>query len=773
MVAVSGEAGSGKSRLVQEFLRHRGHIQPRVVTGQAQSFGQRGYQVIMGMLEGWFGIVAADSTAVLQQKICSGVASVMRSRISDQQQAETILALTALCDITASPPTWLALDPSERRNRITAAVCTLFRNISEGAPLVLVAEDLHWADTDSIHVLGKLAETAHAQRMLVVLTFRDDSEPIDMVALGASSCNLGPLNQVEASELLRSHLIPGRHARSVEDRLIAHTGGNPLFIEECLISLSETGDLQREGSRFRPIRQVAAVELPVTVRALISARVDRLGSIEKDVLQAAAVIGQRVPRDVLASIVQHEPAVLDEVLHSLCAGQFLIPSDSQSDVEYEYRHALTREAVYRNILLRRRRKMHCSVVAAIERLHQHRIMEYSETLAEHAQRAEDWSRAVTYLRRSANKAVARNSNRAAVKFLGEALAAAERLADGPSKAPAVIDVLLEHRYPLFKLGDLSEVSRVLSRAADMVHALDDPRRLSLLHAYQSHISWVGGESLRALQEARASAEAAARIPDEGLVVRARFQEGMVLTYRGDYAAGLAALSELLKHIVAGFGAGAYPDASMATTAQSYIARAYAEIGDFDQARRYVEASIELSDTMANSFNQAFAALSAGFLHLSMGDPQMAITWLERAREKAIEAEAEYLVPLPTGFLGMAYVIAGQAERAITLLEDTIRQADAIGFRASQPYRLAALARAYLASGRSDDALHAATKAQRMASEQGEIFSQATALCVLAEIARQSATAESPDAKEYLSRALELARKYGLAPVERLCVSALA
>ena len=101
--------------------------------------------------------------------------------------------MTALCDITASQPTWLALDPSERRTRITTAVCTLFRNISEGAPLVLVAEDLHWADTDSIHVLGKLAETAHAHRMLVVLTSRDDSEPIDMVALGGVDLQSQPI----------------------------------------------------------------------------------------------------------------------------------------------------------------------------------------------------------------------------------------------------------------------------------------------------------------------------------------------------------------------------------------------------------------------------------------------------------------------------------------------------------------------------------------------------------------------------------------------------
>ena len=121
----------------------------------------------------------------------------------------------------------------------------------------------------------------------------------------------------------------------------------------------------------------------------------------------------------------------------------------------------------------------------------------------------------------------------------------------------------------------------------MMHALDDPGRLSLLHAYRSHILWVNGESLRALEEARALTAAAARMKDKGLEVRARFQEGMVLTYRGDYAAGIPALSELLEHIVAGFAAGAYPDASMAVTAQSYLARAHAEIGNFDRARHYV------------------------------------------------------------------------------------------------------------------------------------------------------------------------------------------
>jgi class 3 adenylate cyclase/tetratricopeptide (TPR) repeat protein len=785
-VAVTGEAGSGKSRLVQEFLRRCDDLQPLVATGHAQSFGQRGYQVIISMLEAWLGIIAADSTAGLREKIRLGVESAMRSRVADQIQVATVQALTALCDLTASDPAWLALDPSGRRGRIAAAVCDLFWHVGEQAPLVLVAEDLHWADADSLHVLVRLAETARTGRMLVVMIFRDDSEPKDVAASCASFCRLLPLSELEARELLQSHLIPGQDTPGLEEHLLAHTGGNPLFIEECLLSLNETGDLQREGSRFRPMRQVGGVELPKTVRALIAARADRLAPVGKDILQAAAVIGQRVPRDVLAAIVLHDPAALDDALRSLCVAQFLVPGDlrrepqreSQDDPQsgaalYTYRHALTREAVYRSILLRRRVEMHGRVVAAIERLHHHRIMEYAETLAEHAQRAEDWPRATAYLRQSAKKAAARSSNRAAVKFLNDALSAAERLPDGPEKTPLLVDVLLDHRYPLFKLGELTEVSRILSRAAGMMGALDDPRRLSLLHAYQSHISWVGGDSLRALRDARISAAAAARIPDKGLMVRARFQEGMVLTARGNYQAGIAALSELPEHITSGFGGGAYPDAAMAANAQSYIARACAEIGDFASARRHADAAVELADLIEDPFSQAFAALGAGFLHLSLDDPQMAVTWLERAREKSIQAEAEFLTPLPTGFLGMAYVMGGQAERATPLLEDAIRQADAIGFRASQPYRLAALARAYLAGGRTGEALRKATEAYEMACVQGEIFGQATALCVLAEAARQSGPVTLRDADGYLSLALELARQHGLAPIERLCLRALA
>jgi class 3 adenylate cyclase/tetratricopeptide (TPR) repeat protein len=773
IVAVIGEAGSGKSRLVQEFLRRRHSVQPVVVTGHAQSFGQRGYQLIISMLEAWLGIFSSDSAASLRDKIRLGVEVAMRSHVSDQREAATVQALTALCDPSASDPAWLVLDPSERRNRTAGAVCALFQYLSEERPLVLVAEDLHWADVDSLHVLAKLADVSRMARILMITTMRDDSPPAGVESLGAALCHLRPLNPAEARELLRTHLIANGGTQQFEDGLIAHTGGNPLFIEECLISLSETGDLIREGSQFRPLRTNTIIGLPTTIRALITARIDRLQEVEKDVLQVAAVIGHIVPRDILAFAVKHDPVLLDAALAALADSQFLIPDDAQANARiFHYRHALTRDAVYQNILRRRRREIHAGVVAAFERLYEHRIMDYAEAAAEHAQQAEDWQRAARYFRMSAKKAVARSSNSAAVAFLRKSRDAAERLPEESENIATLVDVLLDFRYPLFKLGGLAEVSSVLSRAAELMNSLDDPARLHLLYVYRSHIFWVGGDSGRALEYAQLSAKAAARVPDERMVGRARFQEGMVLTARGDYQAGIAALSALLGNIAGGFGAGTYPDRAMAANAHSYLTRAFAEIGDFEQARYHSEIAVKLADAIEDPFSQSFAALGAGFLQLAQGEPHAAITWLERSRAKARSAESEYLVPLPTGFLGMSYALIGQAERAIALLEEATRHADSIGFRASQPYRLAALARAYLAGGRIADAVRVATQAQQMADLQSEVYGQVTALYVLGEATRRLNTADSREAEKFLARALELARRHGLAPLEHQCAVAL-
>ena len=246
---------------------------------------------------------------------------------------------------------------------------------------------------------------------------------------------------------------------------------------------------------------------------------------------------------------------------------------------------------------------------------------------------------------------------------------------------------------------------------------------------------------------------------------------MILVYRGDHATGITALSDILGHINAGISAGAYPDASMAGEAHSYIARAHAEIGEFTEAGIHAEAARNVADKIRDPFCQAFAALCTGVLHLFIGEWEAAIKWLERARERSVQAEADYLIPLPTGFLGTALIMAGQAEHAVRLLEDVVQQADRIGFRAGQPYRWATLARAYRRVGRTQHSLRAATDALQMARAYGEVSSEATALHALAEIMLDSGSADSRRrSEEYRSGALEIARRHRLVPLARWCDS---
>jgi class 3 adenylate cyclase/tetratricopeptide (TPR) repeat protein len=768
-IAIVGEAGAGKSRLVHEFLLRLDEMRPLVVRGQTQSFGQRGYQLIISMMQAWLGIAAGDGETTVKEKIAAGAAATATQGGSGDSEQAIAQALTALCNPARPDPAWLVLDPTERRNRIAIAVCTVLCQLSRVTPLVIVAEDLHWADPDSIHVLKRLSSTAADERILLVMTYRDDPDAAGLETLSNQVCRLGPLNDREARELLRSHLVDDVATEVFEASLVAHTGGNPLFIEECLLALSETGAVLREGSRFRPSNETVGLRLPVTIRALISARVDRLRPVEKDILQAAAVIGQTVSRDVLILVVDNYRDVLAETLDILCAAHFLVPSDSDPDPEtYEFRHALTREAVYRGILSRQRAEMHARVVAAIERLHHNRVTDYAETLAEHAQLAEDWRRAVEYFRQSARKAIARSANRAAVTYLESAQRAADHLPQTAECHRDRVAILLELRFPLFKLGRLADVAGALARAAPMARELDDPRSLALLYVYQSHIIWVGGGSERALAEVREAIKAAERIPDRNLAVRARFQEGMILVYRGEHRSGITALSDMLGHINAGISAGTYPDATMAGEAHSYIARAYSEIGEFHAAGRHAEAARNVADRIQDPFCQAFAALCTGVLYLYREEWDVAIKWLERSRERSVKAEAEYLIPLPSGFLGMARIMAGAAGSAVGLLEEVVQQADRIGFRAGQPYRLAVLARSYRHVGRTEVALHTATEALEMARAYGEVSSEVTALHVLADIMLDRGGETRTHSEEYRSSALEIAQRHGLGPLVRWC-----
>jgi tetratricopeptide (TPR) repeat protein len=568
---------------------------------------------------------------------------------------------------------------------------------------------------------------------------------------------------------VRSLILPGPNIEALERHLVARTKGNPLFIEECLSSLADTGALEQEQSAYRLVGSVSDIELPVTLRALLTSRVDRLPEIEKGVLQAASVVGPVVPTELVGLIVTIAPDRLRSALQRLHEGGFLTPSETATDgSSYDFRHALTREAVYADMLIRSRRDLHARVLTAIEQHYQDRIAEHVEALAEHAIHAENWQKAADYCRQSARKATFRNSNGEAVRFLEQALGALARLPDGGETRGAQIDVHLEMRFPLFKLGRTDEVAQHLGSAAPLASTLQDHRRLALLHTYESHIRWLFGESDAALDAAREAIAAAGAIPDRALEARARFQEGLIWMTRGAYPRAIEAIAGVLDYAEVEYKAGSYPDAAIAVTAQTYLSRIDAELGKFDSAQHHLDAAHALAEEIDNTFSRLFVATADGFLCLCRGDAEAAIPLFERARGIAVAADSRLMIPVPTGFLGMAYAAVGRTEDALHRLNDAIADADSMDHRAGQPIRLAALARACLASGDIAAARRHAKAAAQMARVQIEPNGEAAALRAMGEAWLAGTDADVDAARQSIAEALRIADAHGLSPLAGEC-----
>jgi class 3 adenylate cyclase/tetratricopeptide (TPR) repeat protein len=765
VVSLVGEAGCGKSRLVAQFLASLTAADWLVCRGHALPFGRAGYRIIVDLIHHYFGILHGDSTDTLQRKITVGT-----ERVLGEAAVEQLQALLALCSQAAAEPAWLALEPAERRRHVADAVCALFREVSRRQQLALVLEDLHWVDVDSEDLLDLLVDLARRERILILMTLRQDG-PLKWQDLAhCTVCAVEPLADEPAQQLVRSLMLPGLNIESLERQLVDRTKGNPLFIEECLSSLADTGALQQEQAAYRLVGSVTDIELPVTLRALLTSRIDRLAELEKDVLQAASVVGHVVPTELLELIVSIAPVRLRDALQRLHAGGFLRPSGSNADgSSYDFRHALTREAVYADMLISSRRELHATVLTAIEQHYHDRIAEHVESLTEHAIRAEAWEKAADYCRQSARKATFHNSNGEAVRFLEQALSALSRCPDGSENRGAQIDVRLELRFPLFKLGRTDEVAQHLSSAAPLALALQDPRRLALLRTYESHIRWLFGESDEALAAARAAVEAAAAVPDRALEARARFQEGLVWMTRGEYSRAIDAIGGVLAYAQVGNNkAGSYPDAALAVTAQCYLSRINAEMGVFGAAQRHLNAARELSEGIDDTFSRLFVATAAGYLCLCRGEADAAIPLFERARGIAVAADSRLMIPVPTGFLGMAYAAVGRTEEALRRLNDAVADADAMHHHAGQPTRLAALARACLAAGQVDAARTHAKAAADMARAQIERNGEAAALRVMGEASLVGSQTDPAAARQWITEALRIADAHGLMPLAGEC-----
>ena len=428
VVAAVGEAGVGKSRLVYEFV-HSHRTQGWLVLESASvSYGKATpYFPVLDLLKRYAHVEEHDDTRTVRAKVTGQVLTL------DETLQDTVPALLSLLDALPEDSPFLRLDPSQRRQRTLAALKRVLLRESQGQPLLLVFEDLHWIDAETQALLDSLVESLPTARLLLLVNYRPEYQHGWGSKTYYTQLRLDPLPLASADEFLQALLGDDPSLEPLKRLLIARTEGNPFFLEESVRTLVETGVLVGERGAYRLAQALPTIQVPATVQAVLAARIDRLPPEEKRLLQTAAVIGTEVPFPLLRAIAELPEEALHRGLAHLQAAEFLYETHLFPEPEYTFKHALTHEVAYASLLTTRRQALHAAAGQALETLYAPRLEDAYERLAYHYARTDNVAKAVAYLTRVAEKAARHSAHMEAISHLTQALELLQRLPATPER----------------------------------------------------------------------------------------------------------------------------------------------------------------------------------------------------------------------------------------------------------------------------------------------------------------------------------------------------
>lgn len=468
VVVVTGEPGLGKSRLLYEFLHSvdgSGHLELETTCA---SYGRAmAYRPFIELFRRYFAL--ADG--VEADEVTRRAAERLRALGIDAE--ESALLVGHFLGVPVPPEFLLRVHGAQLRDRTHALLRAMILRESTLRPVVVVVENADWIDASSEMLLKSLAGSVGEHRTLLVLTARP-GPPLDWLPPGAETITLQGLDPDGISEMVHSLLGVEAVAPPLLQLLVAKGAGNPLYVEELVRQLQETGGIVVADGEAR--LRAADLTVPETIRDIIAARVDRLAERLKGTLQVAAVVGRRFGAPLLSRVQQTDRDEVAGRLEDLRRSEFVFPSAADPEPIYSFKHALTQDVVYTSLLERRRRQFHAAVARGLEELYAGRIGEVVELLAHHYERSGDDARAVDYAILAAEKAQRRWANTEALTLFEAALQRLASMPDTEANRLRRIDAVVKQAETRFALGRHVEHVQALEAIRDTVDAAADPSR---------------------------------------------------------------------------------------------------------------------------------------------------------------------------------------------------------------------------------------------------------------------------------------------------------
>jgi class 3 adenylate cyclase/tetratricopeptide (TPR) repeat protein len=765
IVALVGEAGVGKSRLVWEVTNSHRTEGWLILESGSVSYGKAtSYLPVIDLLKAYCQIESRDDPRKIREKMTGKLLTL------DRALEPTLPAFLSLLDVPVEDPQWQALDPPQRRQRTLDACKRLLLRESQVQPLLLVFEDLHWIDTETQALLDTLLESLPTARLLLLVNYRPEYQHGWGSKTYYTQLRIDPLPAESADALLQALLGNDAGLGPLKQLLIARTQGNPFFLEESVRTLIETKVLAGERGAYRLATALPSIQVPATVQAVLAARIDRLPAEEKRLLQAAAMIGEEVSFALLQVIADLPEEALRRGLAHLQAAEFLYEASLFPDLAYTFKHGLTYQVAYGSLLQERRRTLHARIVDAIERLYSDRLTEHVERLAHHAPRGEVWEKAVSYLRQAGAKALARSANREAVACFEQALVALSHLPETPETLEQAIDLRFDLRASLFSLRELHKGFTYLREAERLARAINDQRRLARLSVYTSHHFLVTGDAKEARsfgQSAHAIAEALGDLP---LQVAANLYVGATCVPLGEFRQAEEHLGRTLRLLAGGlsrerFGLHGFP----AAICGSYLAWVLAERGEFDEAIARGREAVQIAEAVDHAYSLVYASWGLAFAHVLRGELAPAARLLERAIALCRDWTLPIVQPLVVGLSGLVSARTGGLAEGLSSLHEAVRSWEKnVGMGIWNTLHVLWLGEVYVLADRYTDALEAAQRGLALTRQFNHSAYEGWALRLLAEIASNADVPDLKTAEGHYRQASALAQELGMRPLLAHC-----
>jgi class 3 adenylate cyclase/tetratricopeptide (TPR) repeat protein/ribosomal protein L40E len=711
VLGLVGDAGVGKSRLLLEFRNQLPPDEFAYFEGQCLTFGgAMAYLPILEIIRSYFKIKEGDPESLIKKNM---EAKILRL---DEKLHGVLPPLYDLLSLDVEDAAYHNLEPRQKKERTFEAIRDLFIYESQKRPLIIVVDDLHWVDKTSEEFLDYLIGWLTGARILLFLLYRPEyTHPWGSKSY-YNRVGLSQLTSRSSAELIRSILQVGDAVPELEGFILERTSGNPLFMEELTRTLLENGSIRCEDGACLLLKNTAEIQVPDTIEGIIAARMDRLEDDIKRTMQVASVIGRDFPYRILEKIIELRQE-LKSYLLSLQGLEFIYEKSLFPELEYVFKHALTREVAYNSVLQKRRKKIHEKIGQAIEALYPERIEEFYEMLAYHYSRSDNFEKAYQFMNLSGDKVLRNHSASEAFSNYKDAIEALKNLPESEDNKQKRLAIIHKIMHPMIALGFPKDSLSILQAGERLATAIDDKksrlRFYSNMGRYYSHkgkhaegreYSGKAFEEAEKIQDLESMAQSG---PDlaVSLVMEGEYQKAIDITSRvtnlikknqmqaetfggpgivysglmgdggyskgmlGDFEGALADCDRALKNAIS------YGNNPVQGFSEFYLGMVYLNRGDWKTAKVHLQKGIKLSEETSFFLPLALSLSGLGLAEAELANPEGGIEFVEKGLKIQREANIDWLICFHFFSLGICHCNTGDLIKAIDLMEEAYRHAE--------------------------------------------------------------------------------------------------